>query len=412
MNIYMIGIDHNMAQLAQREKFSFTSAKLQEALPYFQALDGVCGCVILSTCNRLEVYVSTDGSCVPDLVQALCALKELNPNQYRFYFSERHGLEAVKHLYALASGLESRIMGEDQILMQVKQALEQARTAASSDIVMEVLFRMAVTAGKRVKTEVPLSHGDTSAVSAAVDSLSASGVRFSGMRCMVIGNGEMGKLAARTLRSLGASVTVTVRQYRSGEVQIPWGCDCIPYSERYDLLPDCDIVVSATSSPNLTLTLAEIDRLRIDHPILFLDLAVPRDVDPNIGKCAFASLYDIDSFSVGRNSEAVQRQTRQAWDLLGAEIEKFASWYECRDFVPAIRHISEEAAKDMVWRSGRGFDRVSVERQTRETLESAMFDAGCKVVQKLLFSLRDELSPEQLKICLAALEKAYPEDCL
>lgn len=410
MNIHMIGIDHHLAQLAQREKFSFTSARLQEALSFFRALDGVTGCVILSTCNRLEIYVSSDGNIVPDLVEALCRFRGYSAADYRPYFLERHRLEAVKHLFALAAGLESKIIGEDQILMQVKQALERARAADCTDIVMEVLFRMAITAGKRVKTETPLSHGNTSAVSAAVESLAASGVCFSGMRCMVIGNGEMGRLAASQLRAQGAEVTVTVRQYRSGEVQIPWGCDCIPYSERYDLLPQCDMVVSATSSPNLTLTLPEVEKLKIGHPVLFLDLAVPRDVDPAIAHLPFAKLYDIDSFSAGTSSDAFQNQKRLAWELLEEEIEKYVSWYECRDFVPAIRHISQSAAKDLVWRTGRGFDSVCVDRMTREALEATISDAGCKVVQKLLFALRDELSPEQVRCCLTALQKTYPEE--
>ena len=129
MNIHMIGIDHHLAQLAQREKFSFTSARLQEALSFFRALDGVTGCVILSTCNRLEIYVSSDGNIVPDLVEALCRFRGYSAADYRPYFLERHRLEAVKHLFALASGLESKIIGEDQILMQVKQALERARAA-------------------------------------------------------------------------------------------------------------------------------------------------------------------------------------------------------------------------------------------------------------------------------------------
>lgn len=159
-----------------------------------------------------------------------------------------------------------------------------SRDEFTTDSVLEVLFRMAVTAGKKIKTEVPFSHGNPSVIHQAIRFLEEGGYHVRNKVCMVIGNGEMGKMAAQTLREAGADVTVTIRQYRSGVVSIPVGCSRINYGERMDYLPECDLVVSATASPNYTLTEELFEDVRVERPMILIDLAVPRDIDPEIRK--------------------------------------------------------------------------------------------------------------------------------
>lgn len=410
MRIQMLGIDHSVASLEEREKFSFTKTRLREAVQEIAQLPGVSGCVMLSTCNRMEVYLSAGEAQTEDVYRCLCARKGQDPEQHRAMFVRRSGREAVQHLYALAAGMESRIVGEDQILMQVKQALSEAREAEVTDKVMEVLFRMAVTAGKQVKTEITFHKANSSAISSAVEQLKQKGYSFVGQRCLVIGNGEMGKLTATALREQGADVTVTVRQYRSGVVEIPQGCRRINYGERYDYLPQCAMIVSATASPNLTLRREEIEKLALTEPKLFLDLAVPRDIDPEIGALPYATVYDIDSFAVDRQSAETREQLRQAQELLHSGVEEFVSWYECKDFVPQIQRISRAAAKDVCWRTGKAFGEVELPEDTQEHIEQSIVRSSTKVVSKLLFALRDAATPDTLRACLEAFAEAYPEE--
>ncbi len=410
MRIQMLGIDHSTASLEQREKFSFTKTRLREAVQEIAQLSGVNGCVMLSTCNRMEVYLSAGERQTEEVYRCLCTRKGQDPEAHRAVFVRRSGADAVQHLFALAAGMESRIIGEDQILMQVKQALSEAREAETTDKVMEVLFRMAVTAGKQVKTEITFHKANSSAISSAVEQLKEKGYSFAGQRCMVIGNGEMGKLTATALREQGADVTVTVRQYRSGMVEIPPGCRRINYGERYDYLPQCGMIVSATASPNLTLRREEIEKLGLTEPKLFLDLAVPRDIDPEIGTLPYATVYDIDSFAADRQSAETREQVRQAQELLRGGIEEFASWYECKDFVPQIQRISREAAKDVCWRTGRAFGEAHLPEPTQERIEQSIAQSSAKVVSKLLFALRDAAQPETLRTCLEAFARAYPEE--
>ena len=155
MSISMIGIDHNMAPVDIRAKFAFTKKNAGEAMEKIKNQNGIYGCVILSTCNRLEVWASVDDEVDVCLYDCLCRIKGITEDSYRQYFVERKDQEAVEHLFYLTSGLKSQIIGEDQILTQVKDALNLARENFAADGVLEVLFRMAATAGKRIKTEVP-----------------------------------------------------------------------------------------------------------------------------------------------------------------------------------------------------------------------------------------------------------------
>ena len=246
MSIRMTGIDHNLAGIDVRTVFSFTKKKKAEALEYLKTVPGIDGCVILSTCNRMELWASTSEEFHGSLFGLLCEIKQVSPEPYEGYFVYREGYEAVHHLFRLAGGLESRILGEDQIVTQVGDALTFARDQYAADHVMETLFRMAVTAAKKVKTDIELSPADHSVVRTAINTLKQDGMEFTGKKCLVIGNGVMGKLAATTLEKEGADVTVTVRQYRSGVVEIPRGCRRIDYGERMSLFGECDYVFSAT----------------------------------------------------------------------------------------------------------------------------------------------------------------------
>jgi len=219
MSISMVGIDYNKASVDVRAQFSFTKKNAASAMEKLKETPGILGCIILSTCNRMEIWASTQEEWEGSLFDFLCEEKGKNPEEFRRYFVERKEGEAIEHLFYLTSGLKSQILAEDQIITQVKDALSMARDVYCTDNVLEVLFRMAVTAAKRVKTEVVFSRGNSSVIHQAIQKLRETGYSLDGITCMVIGNGEMGKVAALALAEAGAHVTVTVRQYRSGIVR-------------------------------------------------------------------------------------------------------------------------------------------------------------------------------------------------
>ncbi|CDC94188.1 MAG: glutamyl-tRNA reductase [Blautia stercoris] len=408
MSISMIGIDHSKASVDIRAKFSFTKKRAIEAMKKLKEEHGILGCIILSTCNRMEVWVSTQDDEEISLYDFLCKEKEVEKDEYQDYFMKRENEEAVRHLFYLTSGLKSQILAEDQIITQVKDALTLARDAYCTDNVLEVLFRMAVTAAKKVKTEVTFSRANTSVIHQAMERLKNQGFSFEGKTCMVIGNGEMGKVTALALKEAGADVTVTVRQYRSGVVNIPQGCKRINYGERMELLPDCDLVVSATASPNYTLTKENFEEIKLDAAsVVLIDLAVPRDIDPEVGKLQNVSLYDIDSFRIDAASPKLQASMQKAGEILEDQMKEFYDWFNGRDIFPRIEEIKADAVEDLNLRITKILKKTPMEQKDRESLLRAIDTAAGKVVNKMIFGLRDSLEQEAFLDCVEGLEKIY-----
>ena len=408
MGIQMIGIDHSVAEIDIRTIFSFTKKCTAEALEQLKQVKGVEGCVLLSTCNRMELWVSTNEDFSDDLYELLCRIREVDPGRYRQYFKRREERDAVHHLFRLAGGLESRILGEDQIVTQVKDALAFARENFATDHVLETLFRQAVTAAKKVKTGIALSPSDQSVVHIAIQTLKEQGYIFEGKKCMVIGNGVMGKLAANQIRRQGADVTVTVRQYRSGIVEIPEKCHRIDYGRRMELFGECDYVVSATVSPNYTLT-RELVEEHLQKPVVLIDLAVPRDIDPQVRELEQVTLFDIDCFRDEARSEEQKEAIRQAEACFAEQMDEFYTWYECVDVIPKIQDIKEKVAMDLELRLQKKLRELPVEEEVRAQLREDIESAAVRTMNKLLFGLRDGVERKTFRESLGCLEKIYEE---
>ena len=409
MSISMIGIDYKKASVDVRAQFSFTKKNTVAALEDLKKEPGILGCIILSTCNRMEIWASTGEDWNGSLYEFLCREKEKDPREFYKYFVEREEEEAVEHLFYLTSGLKSQILAEDQIITQVKDALALSREAYCTDNVLEVLFRMAVTAAKKVKTQVSFSRANSSVIHQAIQRLENQGFSIQGKNCMVIGNGEMGKVTALALKEAGAEVTVTVRQYRSGIVTIPQGCDRINYGERLDFLPKCDLVVSATASPNYTLTMEQIENAEIPGHVVLIDLAVPRDIEPSAGTLNNVTLYDIDSFKIDAVSPKLQASLDQAGEILREQQEEFYNWYNGRDLIPRIQEIKADAVEDLNLRIMKILRKTPMEEKDRENLLKAIDTAAGKVVNKMMFGLKDFMKEEEFINCVEGLEKLYEE---
>lgn len=426
MNLKMAGIDFTRADIDVRQRFSFTKKAIAEAMEQCRQREEIQGCVFLSTCNRMELWLSLREGAKFVLPDFLCGLKGLCADHYRKYFVVRENEEAVEHLFFLSAGMKSQIVGEDQILTQVKEALAFAREQEGTDQVLEMLFRRAVTAGKQVKTNVTMDKANYSAAHQAIAFLKREGTEFAQKTCLVIGNGEMGKLTAQVLMEEGADVTVTVRQYRSGVVQIPQGAKRIDYGERYQYIPVCDLVFSATASPNLTISkekleacrknyigykkACETQNLETEHAIsakkeqIFVDLAVPRDMEPAITEIEGVSYYDMDSLPVEMQSQKMRCQYQQADRILRQEIQSFFDWYHCRDLVPKIQGIGTKTAAELVWRMGKYLKELNLPDTDRENLQKHLEETAGKVVNKLLFELRDQIGPESIRKIVEILE--------
>ena len=343
--VCMIGTDHGLAPAEVRSAFSLPAEVREDVLALARAKLGATGVVLLATCNRTELWASFDGVATPvrsldehgapksddPLLRVICEMHMVDPAQNARYFATRSGEDAVGYLFQVACGLRSAIMAEDQIVSQVKQAIAYSREIGVADGVLEVLFRQAVTAAKQVKSGVRFTRAYATAVDQAVALLEEGGMDLRDATCMVIGNGEYGRLAASTLVECGAEVFVTVRQYTHGAVTVPRGCESVPYTQRYEHLDRCTVVMSATTSPHYTL---ERDRLVSTcgtlEGLTLIDLAIPHDIDPEIASLPGCTLYDIDSFATQIGSENAQA-IEAAQRLLATGEREFWDWIDRRE---------------------------------------------------------------------------------
>ena len=315
----MAGIDYHLASIDLREQFSFTDDMLTDAHSRLKDMPGIQGAVLISTCNRTELYVSADDKI--DTFALLCDLAGVAGRGGRHYTA--HSLDVMRHLCGLAGGLKSQILGEDQIISQVKAAISTARELGAADSVLEVLFRESIAAAKKIKSEIPLGIREDSIVHRALEAIEKHGDI---KRALVIGNGEIGRLMTKTLIENDYHTTMTLRTYRHGQTIVPPGAHTVDYTARYDKLNDCDVLISATRSPHHTIAAGQIKK-DTAYPRLWLDLAVPRDIDPDIvTRLPGAVYYDVDALSTGESYKNRAEKEAQADEIIEKYVADFDKW--------------------------------------------------------------------------------------
>lgn len=399
--IQMIGIDHTTASVDVRSVFSVKKSEMKDEMEWLRRRLHLDGVVLLNTCNRMELWVSGQDEEMA-LLAALCEYKKLSKSQYEKYFLFRKEDAAIEHLMLLASGLVSAIMGEDQILSQVKKSIDFSRQERLSDGTLDVLFRMAVTVAKKIKSEITFHRANATAVEEVLALLKQQETRIENMKCLVIGNGEYGRLVANRLVEQKVDVTVTIRQYHSGEVFIPKGCKTILYGDRYSVLKDCELVISATASPNYTITCDRVKECMDGRARTIVDLAVPRDVEPEVADIEGITLYDIDRFQRNLppgNEEALQ----EARDLIRQKMKEFHLWYDYQDMVPLIQSLRESTVTDFNLRIHKTINKLELSQDMQQELCAHMDDAVGKVTANLFYRMRDVLDQEEFKKCMKAL---------
>ena len=391
MKLCMAGIDAS-APFEEREKLSLVRGQVQAMLPRIAEQTG-CAAVLLATCSRTELYLHAEGErALPDPAEALCRAAGVAASAF---VTRREGADAVRHLMHVAAGMQSQIFGDDQIVSQVKDAVALAREAKTTDAVLDTLFRRAVTAGKRVRTETRLTGVPASAAEVGVRRAERFFGSLAGRRAVVIGNGEMGRLAARALVRAGSEVTVTLRTYRHGETLVPQGCGTVPYDRRLDAIEGADLVVSATTSPHFTLTAAQMQTL-LCPPRLLLDLAMPRDIESTAAG-AQTALFNLDDLGDLGDADDTSRETAEC--ILNEETREFFAWLNYRAALPLIAKIKSAAIERV--RHMRDYDALAAEGDAETLAELAV----SRAVELVLGGMKEKVNVQSMKDCLEHIRK-------
>lgn len=352
MQIVMVGVNYKTAPVEIREVLAVPAASMSAALERLSALD-LSEAVLLSTCNRTEVYGVVEGAAaggIEALSRYLAELTEVaNPGEIRPHLYSAQGFGAVEHLFRVAAGLDSMVIGETQILGQVRDAYRDAAAAQTIDKVLHQVFGQAVATGKRVQTETRIGQNAVSVSYAAVELAKKVFRSLDGRRCMAIGAGETAKLTVIHLQASGVRDIIIANRTleRAQTLATEIGGTAIPIDAIASQLSNVDVVISSTGAPGFVLTRAMIHeaiRHRRGRPIFLFDIAVPRDIDPDAGLLEGAFLYNIDDLQAVVNANLNERvqEARQAKRIIAEEVDKYRAWLASLEVVPTIRLLREK----------------------------------------------------------------------
>jgi glutamyl-tRNA reductase len=363
----MIGLNFKTAPVEIREMLAVPSAAVPAALGRLRARSLAEG-VLLSTCNRTELYVAGSDPAVTER-EALAYLAELagleDAGRLVPYLYQHEGLAAVEHLFRVSCGLDSMVVGETQILGQVRDAYREAVAAGTVSKLFHQLFEQAIAVGKRAQTETRIGQNAVSVSYAAVELAKKVFRSLEGRRCMAIGAGETAKLTVKHLQASGVrEIVIANRTYaRAQQLAELIGGTAIPMEQIPAHLQQVDVVISSTGAPGYVLTraqVAEAIRQRRGRPIFFFDIAVPRDIDPEIGKLEGAFVYDIDDLQavVTANLQERAEEAKRALRIVAEEVERFRSWLATQEVVPTIRLLRDKVESIRQQELARAFSRL------------------------------------------------------
>ncbi len=348
--LLLVGLNHRSAPLSVRERAAFAEQDLPAALGRLLATPPVREAMILSTCNRVELLVrSNDGISAPAAVRGfLESDRKLSAEEIRLHLYEYAGSEAVRHLFQVASGLDSMVLGEPQILGQVKRAYQVASDAGTTGPVLDHLLQQCLSAAKRVRTDTAISRNAVSIAFAAVELARTIFGELTGRSVLLLGSGEMDELAARHLSGNGVtSITVSSRTYtHAADLSGRLGGRAVSWDRFPEILEKVDIVVAGTAAPDTVLGKAQVQRAmraRRSRPLFLIDIAVPRDVEPEVNTLDNVYLYDIDDLQgvVDANLEERVRAAEEARRMVDAEVESYERWRHSLEVTPTIVALRE-----------------------------------------------------------------------
>jgi glutamyl-tRNA reductase len=351
MAIVVVGVNHKTAPVAVRERLAFADQSLEEPLAQFRTptVDEV---VILSTCNRVEFYLHTPEADrgVRGCIDFLSTYQNLPETQFVSHLYQLHDAEAMHHLFQVAAGLDSMVLGEPQILGQVKAAYLAARTAGRTGVMLTQLFERALNVAKQVRSETGIGDHAVSVSYAAVELAKKIFERLHERTALVLGAGETSELAARHLLRQGISQIFVANRTpeRAEKLAQALQAKAIAWEGFPEHMVHTDIVLSSTSAPHPiihTAMVQEVMRVRKHRPMFFIDMAVPRDIEPAVNALENVFLYDIDDLEnvVEANRRERQREALAAEDLIWREVRQFQQWLAARDAIPTIVALRQHA---------------------------------------------------------------------
>ena len=347
MELVCIGLNHKNCPVEIREQFAFSELQLSKALVELRSVEGLREWFILSTCNRVELYGRGFSGIENSLIHFLAESRGLDVCYVKPYLYRYHEREVANHLFRVASGLDSLVVGENEIYGQVRQAFRFANELKALDSILYQLVERSLRVGKRVRSETRINDGAVSVSSIAVELAEKIFGKLTGERILILGTGKISELTLKHLIKAGAGeITVTSRTYeRALELAQKYGAKPIGFDSWLRTLRASDIVISSTAAPHHIVKFEDVKGIMLERrhkPLFFIDIAVPRDVDPRVSEIDDVYLYDIDDLKgvSEANLRLRKKEISKCELIVERELESFGEWYEFLEAGPMVQKLN------------------------------------------------------------------------
>lgn len=415
MSIVVMGINHRSAPLDVIERVSISDAALPKALHGLASRDNVRETVVLSTCNRTEVYVVAEKfhGAYADVQDFFCEISGLSADELLPHFYSQHDEAAVAHLFEVACGLDSVVIGESEILGQVKIAWEKARDQTTARTSLNMLFRYAVEVGKRARTETAISSSTASISHAAVEMARESLGSLSGRRVLVVGAGEMGTGIARALAGAGATDIVVLNRSteRAAKLAQRVGAIVGDFGDLAVALNSADVVLTCTGSGETIISEQMVRSARSNgQPLLIVDIAMPRDVEHSVGGVTGVTLRDLHDLRDWAQTgiEARKLEVQQVREIVASEVERFEQDFVARQAAPLISELHERVELLRRAEMGRFSSRLSdLSVEQREHVEMLTKAIVAKLLHSPSMQLKNSAGTPQGERISAAVRELF-----
>lgn len=417
MYILLSGISYKTAPVEIREKFAFCGNELEESYRQLMQEESLAGAVIINTCNRTEIYASS-----PSLLEGQAAINRflavysgLEIDELMNYIYTPNCYDAIAHLFMVTSGLDSMVVGETQIIGQVKEAFQKARELGATETVMNTLFNRAIHVGKRVRAETGIDQHPVSVSYVAVDMVKSLLGDLQGKSVLVIGAGETAELATSYLMANGVnSVIVSNRSYdKAVDLAEKFAGRAIKFDELPEELLRNDIVISCTAANHAVLRRDNCRaylEARQGREIIFIDIAVPRDVEPELANIEGVYVYDIDDLQgvISQNHQERQKAAEMAVDIVNRQIQEFNDWLATLYVVPVITALKNRGERVRAEALKKTMNRLGpVSAKESMVIESLATSIVNQMLRPAVLNLKEMASSNEGHLYAEVLNKLF-----
>lgn len=389
MALVIVGLNHRSAPVEVREKLAFDQKQLEAAEEVLANIPEIGEKVILSTCNRVEIYayMEDEESGISAIKRFLYRYHEIPDGTLDDFFYTYKSGKVVEHLFSVAGSLDSMVLGEPQILGQVKEAYQSAKNLNATGRILNQLFEKAFSVAKRIRTETAIAENAVSVSYAAVDLAKKIFGHLDGRVVLLIGAGEMIELAGKHLISHGVkTILVSNHNYgRAAKLAVELGGSAVHYDKFAEELAGADIVISSTAAPHYVIKKEMMEKAvkrRAGKPVFLIDIAVPRDIEPSVNDLNNVFLYDIDDLEnvIEENLREREKEAHKAKEIVKSEVSRFVTWLERREVEPTIAAIRKKAEEIKLYELEKTFYRLKLDEKEEEAVRAM----ASSIINKLL----------------------------